>query len=46
MEGAYVQGIGLFMQEEILVADDGTLISNGTWEVCVLFLLFLLLFKN
>lgn len=33
MEGAYVQGIGLFMQEEILIDDDGSLISNGTWEV-------------
>eukprot|EP00026_Physarum_polycephalum_P010731 Phypoly_transcript_10908.p1 GENE.Phypoly_transcript_10908~~Phypoly_transcript_10908.p1 ORF type:complete len:380 (+),score=54.01 Phypoly_transcript_10908:141-1142(+) len=32
VEGAFVQGIGLFMQEEILVDSNGALISNGTWE--------------
>jgi len=32
VEGGYIQGIGLFMQEEILLAEDGSLISNGTWE--------------
>jgi xanthine dehydrogenase/oxidase len=32
VEGAFVQGIGLFMQEEILVDTNGALISNGTWE--------------
>jgi len=32
VEGAYMQGLGLWMQEEILLGNDGDLISNGTWE--------------
>eukprot|EP00026_Physarum_polycephalum_P000747 Phypoly_transcript_00748.p1 GENE.Phypoly_transcript_00748~~Phypoly_transcript_00748.p1 ORF type:complete len:1347 (+),score=177.55 Phypoly_transcript_00748:570-4043(+) len=32
VEGAFVQGIGLFMQEEVLLDPSGNLITDGTWE--------------
>jgi len=32
VEGAYIQGIGLFMQEQIILDAEGNLITDGTWE--------------
>ena len=29
-----MQGIGLFMQEEVSFDQFGSLINDGTWEVC------------
>ncbi len=31
MEGAFVQGLGIQTLEEVVVADDGRLITEGTW---------------
>lgn len=31
VEGAFVQGIGYFMNEEYVTNSDGLLISDGTW---------------
>ena len=31
-EGAYVMGLGFFLQEETMYSDQGELVSDGTWE--------------
>jgi len=31
-EGAFMMGVGFLLREEIIHADDGRLVSNGTWE--------------
>ena len=31
-EGAYVMGLGFFLQEETMYSDTGELVSDGTWE--------------
>jgi xanthine dehydrogenase/oxidase len=32
VEGAYVQGLGMMLTERQLVAEDGSVLSDGTWE--------------
>jgi len=32
IEGAFVQGLGLYLTEEVVYEKDGKLINNGTWE--------------
>ncbi len=32
IEGAFAMGLGLNLSEEVLYNDDGTLLTNDTWE--------------
>ena len=33
IEGGFIMGLGYFMTESVQFQSDGTLFSNGTWEV-------------